>query len=144
MFLGEYRHLLDKKRRISVPAKFRRDFGGTIVLTRGLDKSLFLYSRKEWQKIASQLSALPAGQANTRGFVRLLLAGAEEISLDALGRILIPEHLATYAGLSQEAVITGVYNRLEIWDARTWNEYKQRVEADANMLAEKLGEIGAF
>ena len=144
MFLGEYKHSIDAKKRLSVPSKFRRDLGGSIILTRGLDQSLFLYSREEWQKIAEKLSALPAGQADTRGFVRLMLAGAEELALDALGRILIPEHLRTYARLGQQVVITGVYNRLEIWDETLWTSYKKKVEKDADMLAEKLGEIGAF
>lgn len=114
------------------------------MLTRGLDTSLFLYPHEEWEKIAEKLSALPAGQATTRGFVRLMLAGAEEITLDALGRILIPEHLKTYAHIHQQVIITGVYNRLEIWDEAIWNNYKKRVEKNADLLAEKLGEIGAF
>ena len=144
MFLGEYKHSIDAKKRLSVPSKFRRDLGESVILTRGLDQSLFLYTREEWQKIAEKLSALPAGQADTRGFVRLMLAGAQELALDALGRILIPEHLRTYARLGQQVVITGVYNRLEIWDENLWTSYKKKVEKDADMLAEKLGEIGAF
>lgn len=144
MFLGEYKHLIDTKKRLSVPSKFRRELRESVVLTRGLDLSLFLYPRKEWEKIAQKLSVLPAGQATTRGFVRLMLAGAEEVALDALGRILIPEHLRTYARLNQQVIITGVYNRLEIWDEALWNSYKKKVEKDADMLAEKLGEIGAF
>ena len=144
MFLGEYKHVIDTKKRLSVPSKFRRELGGSVVLTRGLDLSLFLYPREEWEKIAQKLSALPAGQAATRGFVRLMLAGAEEVVLDALGRILIPEHLRTYARLRQQVIVTGVYNRLEIWDEALWNSYKKKVEKDADMLAEKLGEIGAF
>lgn len=144
MFLGEYKHSIDAKKRLSVPSKFRRDLGGSVVLTRGLDVSLFLYPREEWERIAQKLSLLPAGQATTRGFVRLMLAGAEEITLDALGRILVPEHLRAYARLRQQVVITGVYNRLEVWDEQLWSGYKKKVEKDADALAEKLGEIGAF
>lgn len=144
MFLGEYRHSIDAKKRLSIPAKFRRDLAGSIVLTRGLDRSLFLYPREEWSRIAEKLSALPAGHANTRGFVRLLLAGAQEISLDALGRILIPEYLRRFAGIQEQVVITGVYNRLEIWDERVWNVYQQTMEQNTDELAEKLGELGVF
>ena len=144
MFLGEYKHSIDTKKRLSVPSKFRRDLGGSVVLTRGLDRSLFLYPREEWQKIAEKLSALPSGQADTRGFVRLMLAGAEEISLDALGRVLVPEHLRTYAKLGVRVVVIGVHNRLEIWDEAVWESYKKKMEKDADALAEKLGEIGAF
>ena len=144
MFLGEYKHSIDTKKRLSVPSKFRRELGGSVVLTRGLDHSLFLYSREEWQKIADKLSGLPAGQADTRGFVRLMLAGAEEIALDALGRILVPEHLRAYAQLGTQVIIIGVHSRLEIWDEHVWEAYKLKMEQDADTLAEKLGEIGAF
>lgn len=144
MLLGEYHHSIDTKKRLSVPSKFRRDLGKNIVLTRGLDHSLFLYPSGEWQKIAQKLSELPAGQANTRGFVRLMMAGAEEITLDTLGRILIPEHLKTYADMKSQVAIIGVYNRLEIWDEQLWEAYKQNVEKNADELAEKLGEVGAF
>ena len=144
MLLGEYHHSIDTKKRLSVPSKFRRDLGRNIVLTRGLDHSLFLYPQDVWQKIAEKLSELPAGQASTRGFVRLMLAGAEEITLDALGRILIPEHLKTYANMKSAVVIIGVYNRLEIWDEQTWEAYKKNAEKNADELAEKLGEVGAF
>lgn len=144
MFIGEYKHTIDAKKRLSIPAKFRKEIGKKAVLTRGLDQSLFLYPIGEWEAIADKLSKLPAGQAHTRGFVRLMLAGAEEVSLDALGRALLPDHLKQYAGISQSVVITGVYNRLEIWDEKIWEEYKTKVEKDADQLAEKLGEIGAF
>jgi len=144
MFLGEYHHSIDAKKRLSVPSKFRRELGGSVVLTRGLDQSLFLYAKREWQKIAEKLSELPAGQADARGFVRLMLAGAEEVALDALGRVLIPDHLRAFAKLGAQVVITGVYNRLEIWDEIAWDAYKKKVERDADTLAEKLGEVGAF
>lgn len=144
MLIGEYKHTLDTKKRLSIPAKFRKEIGKKAVLTRGLDQSLFLYPIGEWEAIADKLSKLPAGQASTRGFVRLMLAGAEEVELDALGRALLPDHLKQYADIGQSVVITGVYNRLEIWDEKIWEEYKAKVEKDADQLAEKLGEIGAF
>ena len=144
MFIGEYRHTIDAKKRLSIPAKFRKELGKKAVLTRGLDQSLFLYPMKEWEHIAGKLSQLPAGQANTRGFVRLMLAGAEEVEFDSLGRILIPDHLKAYAGMAQSTVVTGVHNRLEIWDEHIWDTYKARVEKNADDIAEKLGEIGAF
>ncbi len=144
MFIGEYRHSIDAKKRLSVPAKFRKDLGEKAVLTRGLDQSLFLYPMREWAAIADKLSKLPAGQADTRGFVRLMLAGAEEVELDQLGRILVPDHLKAYAGIEQSVVVTGVFNRLELWDEKLWDAYKAKVEKDADDLAEKLGEVGAF
>jgi MraZ protein len=144
MFLGEYRHTIDAKKRLSIPAKFRKQLGKNAVLTRGLDQSLFLYPSAAWKEISQRLSELPTGQASTRGFVRLMLAGAEEVTIDGLGRILVPEHLKTYAGIRQTVVVTGVHSRLELWDAAIWNSYKEKVERNADALAEQLGEIGAF
>ena len=144
MLIGEYVHSIDTKKRLSIPAKFRKEIGKRGVLTRGLDRSLFLYPQAEWEQIAEKLSRLPAGQASTRGFVRLMLAGALDVEIDSLGRILVPDYLKEYAGIGESAVITGVYNRLEIWDERVWNEYKARIEKEASDIAEKLGEVGAF
>lgn len=84
------------------------------------------------------------GQEKTRSFVRLMLSGAVDIELDALGRILVPEYLKTYAGLGKQAVIAGLYNRLEIWDKVRWDNYKGKIEKNTDELAEKLGELGVF
>lgn len=144
MLIGEYTHTIDAKKRLSIPARFRKEIGTTAVLTRGLDHSLVLYPLREWQVLAEKLIKLPAGQGSTRGFVRLMLAGAEEVELDSLGRITIADHLKAYAHIDSVVVVTGVYNRLEIWDEKMWDEYKVGIEANADEIAEKLGEIGAF
>jgi len=93
MLIGEYRHTIDAKKRISVPAKLRREIGAKAVLTRGLDNCLFLFPMKEWEQLAEKLGKLPFGQGDTRGFVRLLLSGASEVEVDQLGRVLIPDYL---------------------------------------------------
>ena len=144
MFIGEYIHNLDTKRRLAVPAKFRRQLGKRAVLTRGLDKCLTLYPLEEWEKVAGKLSELPMGQKDTRSFVRFFLSGAAQVELDGLGRVLIPDFLKDYAGLEDEAVITGVFKWVEIWNKKRWEEYKAGVEGEAGALAEKLGEIGAY
>ena len=144
MLIGEYTHTFDEKKRVSLPARFREELGRKVVVTHGLDNCLFLYPLKEWQKISEKLGALGMGQANTRGFNRFMLAGAVEIEIDAIGRILIPEFLKEFAGLSSKVVFTGVHNRLEIWNEKKWKEYKRRVLKQADQLAEKLGEIGVI
>ncbi|MDP3785037.1 MAG: division/cell wall cluster transcriptional repressor MraZ [bacterium] len=144
MFIGEYIHNLDTKRRLAVPAKFRRQLGKQAVLTRGLEKCLTLYPLAEWEKVAGKLSELPMGQKDTRSFVRFFLSGAAEVELDGLGRVLIPDFLKDYAGLEDEVAITGVFKWVEIWNKKRWEEYKQGVEGEAGALAEKLGEIGAY
>jgi MraZ protein len=90
------------------------------------------------------LSELPTGQKDTRDFVRLFLAGAAEVELDQLGRILIPDFLSEYAGLTGEASIIGVFRRVEVWSKERWKNYRKEIERSTDKLAEKLGEIGAY
>ncbi|MFA6094742.1 MAG: division/cell wall cluster transcriptional repressor MraZ [Candidatus Paceibacterota bacterium] len=142
MLIGEYKHTIDEKNRVSLPAKFRKELGKKIVLTRGLDNCLFIYTEKEWGKIAEKIAALGMGQADTRGFNRFMLAGAIETEVDSIGRILLPDFLKTFAHVSEKVVITGVHNRVEVWDEKIWGEYKERIERQADALAEKLGDIG--
>jgi MraZ protein len=144
MLIGEYKHTLDAKKRIAVPAKLRQQLGRKVVITHGLDNCLSVYPVKEWQRVASKLAELSMGQADTRSFNRFMLAGAVETEMDAMGRILIPDFLKSYAGLQTQVVMAGVHNRMEIWDDARWTEYKERVTKQADSLAQKLGEIGVF
>jgi MraZ protein len=142
MLIGEYKHTIDAKKRLAVPAKLRREIGGGAVLTRGLDNSLALYPEKEWEKVVEKLKQLPSGKSDARGFNRLILAGASTVELDSLGRVLIPDYLKEYAALKKNVVIVGVYDRLEIWDEGKWDIYKKRVENEVGNMAERLGELG--
>lgn len=142
MFIGEYQHSLDPKGRMAVPAKFRGKLSGGAIITRGLDHCLFLIAAKEWEELAAKLVALPLAQANSRAFVRLMLAGAMDAAPDQQGRILIPDYLRKYAGLEKRAVVAGLYNRIEIWDAEAWREYRAKTESSSDEIAEKLGELG--
>ena len=142
MFLGEYIHTIDAKKRLAIPAKFRREAGKNVVVTRGLDNCLFVFPQSEWKRLAEKIGALPLGQRDARGFSRLMLAGAMEVLVDGLGRILVPDYLKKYAGLNRECVVAGVYSRIEIWDIKRWEQYKRRSESDAGDIAERLGELG--
>ncbi len=142
MLIGEHTHNLDTKKRLAIPAKFRKELGDGAVLTRGLDTCLFVFPLKHWVQLAEKLAALPMGQKDSRSFGRLLLSGAVEVEFDSLGRILIPEYLKQYATLSRSVVVAGVYNRLEIWDADKWAVYKMDLEKYSDGIAEKLGELG--
>lgn len=146
MLIGEYTHSQDDKKRISLPSKFRKEMGKKVVLTHGLDNCLFMYTVKEWDKIAEKLGGLSMGQSDSRGFNRIMLAGAVELDIDSIGRILIPDFLQEYAGLSNKTkvVFAGVHSRVEVWDEGRWKEYKSRVLKQADQLAEKLGEIGVI
>jgi len=142
MFIGEYSHTLDNKKRLAIPSKFRKQLGKKAVITRGLDNCLVLYPLSEWQKLAEKLGALPTSQIDARGFARLMLAGAMEVTLDSLGRILIPDYLKEYAGLKKSAKVIGLFNRIEIWDEEKWEKYKRKTEASAEDIAERLKELG--
>ncbi len=142
MFIGEYTYTIDDKKRLAVPAKFRQTLGKKAIITRGLDNCLFLYPAREWEKLAKKLSQLPLAQADARGFARIMLAGAMEVRLDRLGRILVPDYLKKYASLQKKVVIAGLYNRVEIWDGGKWKIYKQKMEKEAGDIAERLKELG--
>jgi MraZ protein len=144
MLIGEYKHTLDFKKRLSVPSKWRKDLGKTLIVTRGLDNCLFVYPQKQWQKITEKVSQLPLGQADTRSFNRFFLSGAVEVEVDSVGRILVPDFLKDFAGLDTKVVLAGIYDRVEIWAENTWEDYKRTIEGKADSLAEKLGEVGVL
>ncbi len=142
MFIGEYSHNIDDKGRLALPAKFRHDLDGGAVITRGLDNCLFLYTKREWEKLAEKLATLPFSQSNSRAFARLMLAGAMDVEFDKQGRAVLPEYLREFAGLKKSVVIAGLYTRLEIWDEETWKKYKAQTEAESGNIAEKMAELG--
>ena len=142
MFIGEYHHNLDEKGRLAIPLKFREALAKGAVITRGLDNCLFLFTASEWQKLADKISALPISGANTRAFARLMLAGAMEVDIDKQGRIILPEYLRRFSAMSKEIIIAGLYNRIELWDASNWQQYKLQTEQDSTAIAERMGELG--
>lgn len=144
MLIGEYEHTLDEKKRVMLPKSFAKSLGKKMVMTRGLDSCLFLFSVEAWKVMAEKLQALSFAQADTRGFNRFLLSGAIEVEADAAGRILISDHHKLFASLKKTVVFAGVSDRVEIWDVAQWKQYKARIEKQADAMAEKLGEIGAL
>lgn len=144
MLIGEYRHSIDSKKRLSLPAKFRKEIGREVVMTHGLDNCIFVYPKKEWAKISEELSKLGVGQADKRSFNRFILGGAVETPVDSLGRVLVPDFLKEFAGLKDKVALVGVHNRVEIWEDSKWQTYKKKVQKEADTLAEKLGDLGAL
>ena len=142
MFLGEFKHNIDNKGRVAIPVKFRTKLEGGAILTRGLDHCLFLLPQREWDALVEKLMRLPIAQAGSRAFVRLMLSGASDVEFDVQGRVLVPEHLRTYARLTKRVTVTGLYNRIELWDDGEWKKYKTKTEQESDEIAEKLGELG--
>lgn len=142
MLTGEYKHILDSKKRLALPAKFRRELGETVVITKETNKSLVVYTLKEWKEKAEKLAQLPISKDEARRFARLKLAGAVVVKFDKLGRILIPDFLKDYAGLKKEVTIIGLSTRVEIWDTKRWERYKKESEREMDNLVSKLEELG--
>ena len=128
MLIGQYEHTIDAKKRLALPAKFRGELGDKIIITRGIEGCLAVYTEAEWKIMSDKLSTLTISQAEARSFTRMILAGAMEVALDKLGRILVPDYLKEYAGLKKNVVVCGLSNRLEIWDSEKWETYKKEAE----------------
>lgn len=142
MFIGEYKYNLDSKNRLALPSKFRKSFTSGAIITRGLDNCLFIYTVKEWNKLVEKLAKLPISQQKSRAFSRLMLAGAMDARLDSQGRIILPDYLKDFAGLSKKVVVAGLYNRLEVWDEKMWSKYQRISEKDSSDIAEGLVDLG--
>lgn len=142
MLIGEYFHTVDEKNRVSFPAKWRKVMGKTLVITPGLDKCLFVFNAKEWQKVVKKLSGEEAGlsflSADQRSFNRMMFGQASDVAVDKIGRILIPDILKNRARLTDKAVLVGVEDRVEIWNESAWKAEKDRSEKEAEAIAEKL------
>lgn len=140
MLMGEYHHNLDDKGRIIIPSKFREELGENIIITRGLEDCLFIYSESEWNKVVSKLKTLPFTKKDARSFTRMFLSGATDALFDKQGRIKINIPLIDYAGLSKECIIIGVNDRLEIWAKDKWDKFMASAEENLSDLADHLFE----
>lgn len=138
MFMGQFQHSLDPKGRLIIPAKFRELLGDTFILTKGLDRCLFVYPKDEWAVLEQKLKSLPFTQKDARAFIRFFFSGAVEIEMDKQGRILIPPQLREHARIDRDLVIIGVSNRAEIWSAEEWEAYNKEASASYEEIAEKL------
>lgn len=118
--------------------------GKKVVLTRGLDKCVAIFTLKEWHKIAEKLSDSSMLQADNRSFNRFMFGGAIEAEIDSLGRVLVPDFLKTWGKLATKVAVIGVQSRVEIWNEKAWEANKETIEREADTLAEKLGQVGVL
>ena len=142
MFMGEYHHNIDEKGRIVIPGKFREHIH-ELVITRGLEKCLYLYPRSEWEKVVNKLNTLPFTKKDARTFIRSFFAGATDSEFDRNGRINITSPLVSYAGLTKECVIIGVNDRIEIWDETSYNNFMNENASKLEEIAENLFEVSS-
>ncbi len=142
MFIGEHRHSIDEKGRLQLPVKWRSKLAEGAVITKGFDGSLKFYPLSAWQEIAEKLAKLPQSQASTRAYVRQTLAGAVDVELDKLGRVVLPAYLRQYANLGKQAILAGLFDHVEVWDEKTWETYQGQIDQTTEEFAQTLKEIG--
>ena len=142
MLIGQYEYTIDNKKRLALPAKFRGELGDKVIITKGIEKCLVVYTEKEFKIVSDKISNLTISQAEARSFTRTMLAGAMEVNLDKLGRVLIPDYLKKYAGLKKNVIVCGLSNRLEMWDSEEWEEYTKKAEKGVDQIVSKLGPLG--
>lgn len=140
---GEYRHTLDDRGRVAIPARFRPRLERGATLARWLDGCLAVFPADEWEALASRIAGLPLTDARAREFARFMSSGASEVELDRQGRVLVPAYLRTYAGVGEgEVVVVGALTRLEFWAPEVWATYRSRIEDQPEALAEHLADLG--
>ncbi|HHX59553.1 MAG TPA: division/cell wall cluster transcriptional repressor MraZ [Epulopiscium sp.] len=141
MFIGEYKHTIDNKNRVTIPSKYRDGLGDIFMLTKGLDNCLSIYPYSEWTIFEQKLKSLPLTNQNARRFTRFFLSGAVECNIDKQGRILLTPSLKSYADVTKDIYFIGMGDRIEIWSSAEWDKYNEN-DFDANELAEQMAELG--
>jgi MraZ protein len=142
MFLGDYQHTLDVKGRVSLPAKFRAEMTGKLVIAKGFEDCLYVYSADEYNRFVDELLVTQDFDPRMRRIRRFFTSGAVEVELDSAGRISLPAVLREYAGLKKDVAVTGNGNRIEIWDAEGWAAYNGEDEGSIEDLAKELADAG--
>ena len=138
MLLGTHTPKLDDKGRIILPAKFRDELSAGVVVTRGQERCLYVFSKSEFESVHEKIRQAPVTSEEARKYLRLFLSGAADDTPDKQGRVLVPQLLRDYAGLTKELVIIGVGSRAEIWDAGSWQEYLSSNEEKFATQAEEV------
>ncbi len=141
MFMGEFHHNIDEKGRIVIPGKFRSNDMDKIVVTRGLEHCLYLYTMKDWEKVMSKLNSLPFTKKDARTIMRSFFAGATVCEFDKSGRINITSPLVNYANLTKECVVIGVNDRIEIWNKESYEKFLDESSDQLESIAENLFEV---
>ena len=138
MFLGTYAPKLDDKGRVILPAKFRTELEGGVVIARGQERCLYVFSTREFEELHDKIRQAPVTSKQARDYLRLFLSGANSEVPDGQNRVTIPAQLRAYAGLDRELTVIGVGNRAEIWATDAWNTYYEAQEAEFANTTEEV------
>lgn len=128
MFLGEYKHTIDDKGRLTIPAKYRGDLAAGLVVTRGLDQNLVIYTLKGWEELAGRITSQSVSNAKMRDLRRRLFSAAVDLIPDRQGRVLIPQQLRQFAEINSAVVLAGMYDYVEIWSTDQWQQRREQIE----------------
>ena len=128
-FMGTYTPKLDDKGRLILPAKFRDQLAGGLMITRGQEHCLYVWPKAEIDRITERLREAPVSNKATRDYIRMFSSASSDETPDRQGRITIPSHLRSYAGLDKDCVVVGAINRVEVWDADAWEQYANAKES---------------
>ena len=138
MFLGTYAPKLDDKGRVILPAKFRAELEGGVVIARGQERCLYVFSTREFEELHDKIRQAPVTSKQARDYLRLFLSGANSEVPDSQNRVTIPSQLRAYAGLDRELTVIGVGNRAEIWDTEAWEQYYAEQESNFSDTTEEV------
>lgn len=127
MFLGEFTHTIDNKGRLTIPAKFRGELAAGLVVTRGFDQNLMLFTLEGWQELADRIAQRPLADEDVRAFRRRVFSGAVDLEPDRQGRILLPPYLREFAAIDGDVIIAGMYNYVELWSATAWEAVRASI-----------------
>lgn len=138
--MSKYNHTIDPKGRLSIPSKYREILGDEFVVSKGMDGCLFVYADETWKEFEAKLAALPLVNKKARQLARFFLSGAQYVTVDKQGRILVPQDLRDFAGLEKDVVLSGMGSRIEVWSLEKWNEVNSQVDIDE--ISEGAGDMG--
>lgn len=141
MFRGRFEHSIDAKGRLAIPTKFRAELAAGLVVTRGIERCLTIYSASQWEPLAEKVSSLPYSDENARNFRRLVLAEAADCELDKQGRVLIPQYLREFACIEGEVIVAGLTNYIEVWSVENWQSIQKTLENEGAAIAQHLGNL---
>ena len=146
MFIGQYRHTIDAKGRVSVPVKYREvlseRYDGRLIVTKDFDQCLVIYPQEEWEQLFGKLKKAPMMAQELKEFMRFYLAGAVDCSIDRQGRVLLPTELRNYAGIGKDVVFIGMSERIEVWNPSSWREHEESGPRNRERIMEKLTGFG--
>ena len=142
MFMGTSYNSIDEKNRMIVPSKLRAGLGTRCILTKGLDRCLYIYTTEDWDKQMNKISQLPESDPKVRAFIRHFCANAAECEFDKQGRILVPASLRKYADLQKDVVLTGMDTRIELWSAEKWDVENDMDDEDMEAVAAHMASLG--